>query len=52
MVEFLQLLETTLTVTAVTLAAVTLPVAVVTDTDVPDIVPLIEHISEKDLVSK
>ncbi len=46
MVEFLQLLEATLTVTAVTLAAVTLPVSVVTDAQMPDIKPLIESVEE------
>ena len=52
MVELLQLLETGLMVTAVTLAAVTLPVAVVTDAEMPDLQPLIEQISEKDTMSK
>tara|TARA_B100000287_G_scaffold264105_1_gene248535 strand:+ start:251 stop:397 length:147 start_codon:yes stop_codon:yes gene_type:complete len=42
MVEILQLLQAGLTVTAVTIAAVTLPVAVVTDVEVPDLKPLIE----------
>ena len=40
MVELLQLIEAGLTVTAVTLAAVTLPVAVVTDSELPDIYPI------------
>ena len=52
MVELLQLIETGLVVTAVTLAAVTVPVAVVTDTPMPDLQPLIEQISEKDTLSK
>ena len=47
MVELLQLIETGLVVTAVTLAAVTVPVAVVTDTPMPDLKPLIEIIEEK-----
>jgi len=47
MVELLQLLETGLVVTAVTLAAVTLPVAVVTDSELPDIKPLIEIIEDQ-----
>ena len=51
MVELLQLIETGLVVTAVTLAAVTVPVAVVTDTPMPDLQPLIEQISEKDTLS-
>ena len=42
MVEILQLLQAGLTVTAVTIAAVPLPVAVVTDVEVPDLKPLIE----------
>ena len=47
MVELLQLIETGLVVTAVTLAAVTVPVAVVTDTPMPDLKPLIEIMEEK-----
>ena len=47
MVELLQLLEAGLTVTAVTLAAVTLPVAIVTDAELPDLAPLIEIMEEK-----
>jgi hypothetical protein len=47
MVELLQLIEAGLTVTAVTLAAVTIPVAVVTDTPMPDITPLVEVLEEK-----
>ncbi len=46
MVELLQLIEAGLTVTAVTLAAVTLPVAVVTDAELPDIKPLIEVLED------
>ena len=52
MVELLQLVQAGVTIAAVTLAAVTLPVAVVTDAQMPDVEPLIEHLSEKDLVSK
>ena len=44
MVELLQLLEAGLTITAVTLAAVTVPVAIVTDVEMPDIKPLIESV--------
>ena len=47
MVELLQLIEAGLTVTAVTLAAVTIPVAMVTDAELPDIEPLIEVIENK-----
>ena len=47
MVEILQLIEAGLTVTAVTLAAVTLPVAIVTDAELPDIKPLLESVEEQ-----
>ena len=47
MVEFLQLLQAGLTVTAVTLAAVSLPVAVITDSELPDLKPLIEVLEEE-----
>ena len=47
MVELLQLIEAGLVVTAVTLAAVTLPVAVVTDAEMPDIAPLIEVVEDE-----
>tara|TARA_B100000287_G_C20223965_1_gene619274 strand:- start:266 stop:406 length:141 start_codon:yes stop_codon:yes gene_type:complete len=46
MVELLQLLEAGLVVTAVTIAAVTVPVAIVTDAPVPDIKPLMEVLEE------
>ena len=46
MVELLQLTQAALTVTAVTLAAMTLPVAVVTDTELPDLQQLIEQLEE------
>ena len=52
MIELLQLVQAGMTITAVTLAAVTLPVAVVTDAEMPDLQPLIEQISEKDTMSK
>ena len=52
MVELLELLEAGLTITAVTLAAVTLPVTLVTDTEMPDLEPLMEHVELKDKVSK
>ncbi len=47
MVELFQLIETGLTVTAVTLAVVALPVAVVTDADMPDMEPLMEMLEDK-----
>ena len=47
MVELLQLIEAGLTVTAVTLAAVTLPVAIITDSELPDIKPLIEVVEDE-----
>ena len=47
MVELLQLLQAGLTVTAVTLAAVSLPVAVITDSELPDLKPLIEVLEEE-----
>ena len=42
MVELLELVQAGLTVTAVTIAAVTLPVAVITDAEMPDLKPLIK----------
>ena len=42
MIELLELLEAGLMVTAVTIAAVTVPVAVVTDAELPNLKPLIE----------
>ena len=47
MVELLQLIEAGLTVTAVTLAAVTLPVAIVIDGEMPDLKPLLESVEEQ-----
>ena len=47
MVELLQLIEAGLTVTAVTLAAVTLPVAIITDSELPDITPLVEVLEDE-----
>ena len=46
MVELLELAQAGLTVTAVTLAAVSLPVAVMTDADMPDLEPLIEQLDK------
>ncbi len=51
MVEILQLLEAGLTVTAVTIAAVTYPVAIVSGASPPDIAPLLETIEESNLYS-
>ena len=42
MVGLLELLEAGLTLTLVTIAAVTVPVAIVSDAEMPDIKPLIE----------
>ena len=47
MVELLELVQAGLTVTAVTIAAVTLPVAVITDAEMPDLKPLIESVEEQ-----
>ena len=47
MVGLLELLEAGLTLTLVTIAAVTVPVAVVTDAELPNLKPLIEIIEEK-----
>ena len=47
MVEILQLIEAGLTVTAVTIAAVPLPVAVITDAEMPDLKPLIEVLEDE-----
>ena len=44
MIHLLELLEAGLVVTAVTIAAVTVPVAIVTDVEMPDIKPLIESV--------
>ena len=46
MVELLELLQAGLMVTAVTLSAVALPVAVVTDAEMPNITPLIESVEQ------
>ena len=47
MVELLQLVQAGLAVTAVTIAAVTVPVAIVTDTELPDITPLVEVLEDE-----
>ena len=47
MVELLQLVQAGLTVTAITISAVALPVSVVTDAEMPDIKPLIEVINDE-----
>ena len=47
MVELLELAQAGLTLTAITIAAVTVPVAIVTDTDLPDITPLIEVLEDE-----
>ena len=48
MVEFLELMQAGLAVTAVTITVATAPVAIVTGNDVPDIRPLLEIIDQKD----
>ena len=47
MVELLELAQAGLTLTAITIAAVTVPVAIVTDTEVPDITPLVEVLEDE-----
>ena len=47
MVELLELAQAGLTLTAITIAAVTVPVAIVTDTELPDITPLVEVLHTK-----
>ena len=47
MVELLELIQTGLMVTAVTLSAVALPVSVVTDADMPDMEPLMEILEDQ-----
>ena len=47
MVELLELAQAGLTLTAITIAAVTVPVAIVTDTEMPDLKPLIEVLEEQ-----
>ena len=46
MVELLELIQAGLMVTAVTLSAVTLPVSMVTDTEMPDLKPLLEMVED------
>ena len=47
MVELLHLVQTGMAVTAVTIAAVTVPVAIVTDSELPDITPLVEVLEDE-----
>tara|TARA_B100000131_G_scaffold188425_1_gene181374 strand:+ start:455 stop:607 length:153 start_codon:yes stop_codon:yes gene_type:complete len=47
LVELLELAQAGLTLTAITIAAVTLPVAVVTDAELPDITPLVEVLEDE-----
>ena len=44
MVGLLELLQAGMTITAVSIVAVTLPVAVVTDVELPDIKPILESV--------
>ena len=46
MVELLQLLEAGIVVTAVTLSAMTLPMSIITETEIPDIAPLLESVED------
>ena len=46
MVELLELAQAGLTLTAITIAAVTVPVAIVTDTELPDITPFVEVLED------
>ena len=47
MVELLELAQAGLTLTAITIAAVTVPVEIVTDTELPDITPLVEVLEDE-----
>ena len=47
MVELLQLFQAGLAITAVAITTVTLPVAVVTDVEFPDLTPLIEVLEDE-----
>ena len=47
MVGLLELLEAGLTLTVVTIAAVTVPVAIVSDAEMPDLKPLIEVLEDE-----
>jgi len=47
LVELLELAQAGLTLTAITIAAVTVPVAIVTDTELPDITPLVEVLEDE-----
>ena len=44
MIELLELFQAGLTITAVGLAAVALPVTVITDAELPDIKPILESV--------
>ena len=48
MVELLQLVEASLAVTAVAMAVVIAPAAIMTGADMPDVTPLVEEVA-KDL---
>ena len=47
MVELLELAQAGLTLTAITIAAVTVPVAIVSDAEMPDLKPLIEVLEDE-----
>jgi len=48
MVELLELAQAGLTITALALAAVSVPAAIVTDSEIPDIKPLIKVLEENE----
>ncbi len=48
MLELLQLTETLLVATALTVGVVATPAAIITGSEPPDLTPLIEHMENKD----
>ena len=44
MVELLQLVQASMTITAVTITVATAPVAIITGSDIPDLKPLMESV--------
>ena len=47
MVELLELAQAGLTLTAITIAVATVPVAIITDSELPDITPLVEVLEDE-----
>ena len=47
MVELLELAQAGLTLTALTIAVATVPVAIITDSELPDITPLVEVLEDE-----